>query len=145
MAWTLYTPFKEKLFTLANTIDFDGADTIKCAWLTSAYSASASHAFFGSVSANEVSGTNYTGGGNEIASTTVTTSAGTVTVDGNDPATWSQSSSGFNNGRTVVAYKDTGSAATSPLIAYNTFSANQGNVSGDLTVQLSASGIFTAS
>jgi hypothetical protein len=145
MTWTLYTPFKEKLFTLANTIDFDGTDTIKCAWLTSAYTASASHAFFGSISANEVSGTNYSAGGNEVASTTVTTSAGTVTVDGQDPATWSQHSSGFSNGRTIVVYKDTSSAATSPLIAYNTFSTNQGNVSGDLTVQLSTSGIFTAS
>jgi len=146
MAWTLYHSFKEKLFTLDDSIDFDGTPSLNVALLTSTYSpAAATESFWGSVNSNEVSGTGYTAGGNAATSPSVTVSTGTVTVDANDPATWSQNSSGFSNAAYAVLYKDTGSPATSPLVAYNAFSNNKGNVDGDLTVQFSASGIMTAS
>lgn len=145
MAWVLYHNFKEKLFTLDDTIDFDGADTLKVALLTSAYSpADATHDFFDDVSGNEVSGSGYSTGGNQAASPSVTVSTGTVTVDASDPATWSKNSSGFNNAGYALIYKSTGSPATSPLIAYNAFGTNKGNVDGDLTIQFSG-GILTAS
>jgi hypothetical protein len=35
-------------------------------------------------------------------------------------------------------------AGTSPLIAYNVFGADKGNVDGDLQIQLAADGIIAA-
>lgn len=123
-------------------IDFN-TDTIKLSLHTSTYTPNAdTHVDFADVT-NEVSGTNYTSGG-ETITCTVTETGGTVTVDGSN-ATWSQSGSGFNDARYAVLYKDTGTASNSPLIGYIDFTSDKGNVDGDLTVQWNASGIFTLS
>ena len=73
----------------------------------------------------------------------MTLSAGTVTFDAAD-ATWPQSAAGFSNARKAILYKDTGTASTSPLIAYADFGADKGNVTGDLTLQMDAAGIITS-
>ena len=94
------------------------------------------------VSANEVSGTNYTAGGPTLDNVTVTQSAGVVTIDCDDEVI-SQSASGFSNGRALVMYKDTGTPSTSIIIAHLIAAGDFGNVAGDLTLQPDAAGLLT--
>jgi len=122
-------------------IDFD-TDTIKVALATSAYTPSATtHDFFNDIT-NEVTGTNYTAGGAEITSKTLTESSGTVTFDGAD-VTWSQSGSGFSNARYAIIYKSTGTSSTSRLIGYIDMTSDKGNVAGDFTISWAGTGVFT--
>lgn len=121
--------------------------TLKLAIVTSAYTPDQNlHDFWDDVSSNEVSGSNYTAGGNACASPTWTgpDGSGVMTFDANDPATWSQHATGVSNGRRYVLYYDTGVAATSSLVAYsNDAGADFGNVAADLAVAFNASGIYT--
>jgi hypothetical protein len=131
----IFNQFKLKQHN-GNAIDLD-TDAIKVMIVTSAYTPSQAHDFIDDVSANQVSGTNYTAGGTAITGVT-------LALDGNtaewihDDITWAQSASGFSNGRTFIWYKDTGVAASSPLIMYMTEAADFGNVSGPLTLDGSA-------
>jgi hypothetical protein len=104
MANVIYTPFLNSLLNHNPPIDFDN-DTIKVALVTSAYTPNASHQFFSSVTG--VVGTPQT-------LTSPTVAAGVF--DANDVTF-----TAVPGGSTVVGlvlYKDTGSAATSPLIAF---------------------------
>lgn len=95
----------------------------------------------------EVSGTGYTAGGNALANGSVTLAAGgTVTVDADDPAVWSQDAAGFSNGRfAVIAFDNGGAQSTWPILGYSAdFGANKGNVDGDFSVTVNASGLFQA-
>jgi hypothetical protein len=116
------------------------------ALVTSAYTPSVdAHDFFNDVSANQVSGAGYTAGGNAISTRSIAgPSSGVVTVDGDDPATWVENAAGFSNARFAILYRDTGNAATSPLIGYYDLGSDQGNTSGDLTLSFNTV-IFTAS
>ena len=146
MAWNLYDIFRDRqIGGDANSIDIT-AVTVKCALVTSAYTPDQNlHDFWDDVSANEVSGTGYTAGGNAIASiTSVVDGAGLVTVDGNDPATWLQNAAGFSNAERAFLYNDTGIAGTSELIAFSDLFTAGGNVAGDFSIQLDAAGIFTS-
>lgn len=143
MAWVVYPKFKEAMMdtSLGNAVDLEG-DDIRLMLVTSAFAYNASHDYVNDIVANEVSGTNYAR--KALSSEAVALSSATVTFDAADTGlTYSQSASGFNNARTAVLFKQNASDAAAALIAYNTFSANQNNVSGDLTLQFSASGIFT--
>jgi len=144
MAWVIYPAMKEAMLdtSAANEVDFEG-DDIRLMLVTSAFAYSAAHDFVDDIVANEVSGTNYAR--KALASEAVTLSTATVTFDAADTGlTYSQSSAGFSDARTAVLYRHVSSSdSANALIAYNTFSANQNNVSGDLTLQFSASGIFT--
>jgi hypothetical protein len=148
--WNLYDKFRQGQITgLAGTgaIDIVNA-TVKIALVTSTETPDQdADDFWSDASANEVSGTNYTAGGNAVANITVgnPTTAGLITVDGDDPATWSQSTAGFTNARRAILYEDTGTGTTSGLIAYSdAFSADRGNVDGDFSITLDAAGIFTS-
>ncbi len=137
MDW--YTGFGKKLSD--NDIDFL-ADTIKMSIHTSSYSYAAgigTGVYFDSAT-NEVTGTNYTAGGATLASKT--TSAADPCVWDCDDITIAQSGAGFSNGRNLIFYKDTGVAATSPLICRFGASADFGNVSGTLTIQIAATGLI---
>lgn len=144
MALTLYDNFRLKMMN-GNAINFATAgDTIKVAFTTVTYSPTqATDSFWSTPQTNEVSGTNYTAGGSALASKTLNLASGTVTFDAAD-VTFTQNAAGFSNGQIVVLYKDTGTASTSPLIAYDNRGASFGNVAGDLTVQWNASGIITS-
>lgn len=147
MAWVPYDSYLKGMMTGEFTafVDHDG-DIFKIMLVTASYIPDrATHDYKDDVDANEVSGTGYTAGGNQIASPTVTVASNVITWDANDPATWSQDAAGFSNARYAILYKDTGVAATSNLIAYNDFGSDKGNVSGDLTIQLDAAGIATLS
>lgn len=125
-------------------IDFD-TDTIKLALVTASYTPdAANHDFFDDVSANEVSGTNYSAGGITLANVSVAVDgSGVVTFDNTIDLTISQSASGFSNARYGIIYKSTGTGSTSRLIAYIDFGANIGNSVADLVIQFNASGIIT--
>lgn len=124
------------------------AGTLKLSIVTSAYTpAQGTDDFWNDVSANEVTGTGYTAGGNACATPTWTgpDGSGLLTFDASDPAAWTQNASGFSNGRRAILYYDTGTASTSRLVGYsNDFGADAGNVAGDFSVAINAAGIYTA-
>jgi hypothetical protein len=148
MAWNLYDTFRRRQITAnGDEVNLETATLITIALVTSAYTPNQNtDGFWSDVVANEVSGTNYSAGGNAIANPTVTMSgAGLITFDADDPADWLESATGFSNARRAVLYfNDGGGDAVSELIAYSDdFGMDKGNVGGDLDLQLDASGIFT--
>ena len=123
-------------------VDLD-TDTIKVALITSAVAPNLdTHTHWSDLSANEVSGTGYTAGGETLAGKTVTRSAAVTTFDCAD-ITWAQNGAGFSNARHAIFYKDTGTPATSPLIATSDFGADKGNVTNQLVLQIDAAGLLT--
>ncbi len=94
----------------------------------------------------EVTGTGYTAGGNACANATVTIDgAGLITVDADDPATWSQNAGGFADAvRAVLLFDNGGAQTTWEVVGYSDAFAAAGNVAGDFTVQFAAAGIFTS-
>ena len=158
MAWVMYYNFKKGQLDGAGThgkypVDFD-TDMIRLMLLDSGSTADKADVdvqdAIAGASDSEVAGTNYAR--KAISSVTASSSAGTITVDGNDPSVYAVSGSGFNDAKHVILYKgqnasigsDASSDASNVLIAYNTFASSQSNKSGSLTIQFSsASGIFT--
>lgn len=142
----LYDIFRRKQASGTGAVDLS-ALTVKCMIVTSGYTPNQNtHDFADDLGANEVSGTNYTAGGNAMANPVVALDgSGNVSVDFDDPATWSQHASGFNDGRRAIIYIDRGGAASADeLIAYtDDFGAAKGNVDGDFSVAVNASGLFT--
>lgn len=130
VTFTFYPNFKLKQNNGVRQIDLDTA-SIKCAILTSSYTPSNADDLFSGISANEVSGSNYSAGGTALSGVTLA-GAPNPAWAAND-ITWTQSASGFSNGRTFVLYD----VATGGLIAYGSESADFGNVAGDLTIKLS--------
>lgn len=131
MANALYPKWKEALlqFTANNNLS---SGTVKVALVTSGYTYSSSDQFYSSVSASAV-GTPQT-----IGSKTFTLGV----FDGADvtftAVTGSQAVS-------LVLYIDTGSTATSPLVAFINASVTNLPVTpngGDITITWNASGIF---
>jgi len=97
------------------------------------------------LSTNEVSGTNYTAGGNAAANPSVTETGNVATYDADDPATWVQHASGPTNIKTAILYIDD---ANDYAIGFIDMTTDSGTtplslVDGDITVQFGASGIFT--
>jgi len=134
----LYTKFPAK--ALNGEIDFD-TDTIKVALVTSSYTPDQdAHDYWDDVSANEASGTGYTSGGATLGSKTVTQDNATnkQTFDAAD-VSWTSSTV---TARYAVIYKSTGTASTSPLIAYVDFGSNQSSSAGTFQITWNASGIF---
>lgn len=117
-------------------------DTIKVSAHTNTYAPNQDvHDFFDDVT-NEVTGTNYTAGGATLGTVTVARSTNTVTFDAAD-VVWTQSGTGFSTARKFVIYRSTGTASTSRLFSVVTADADVGNMTGDLTIAWSASGIAT--
>lgn len=142
----LYDRFRELLVS-GNALNFDapGGNGIKVAFVTNSYTPNQNtHDFFDDVSANQVSGSNYTAGGNACASPSATMNgAGLITIDMDDPAQWVQHAAGFANARYVIVYHDTGTGSTSKLIGYANNGADFGNVAGPVDVQINAAGLMT--
>ena len=133
MANALYPKFKESLLSQSPSVDLD-ADTIKVALVdTGTYTYSSSHQYYSSVS-SAVVGTPQT-----LGSKTVTNG----TFDAAD-STFAAVSGGTVEA--IVIYKDTGNAATSPLIAYFDSGVTGLPVTpngGDISITWNASGIFS--
>lgn len=119
-----------------------GSDTIKVSLHTATYTPNQdTHDFFDDVT-NEVTGTGYTAGGATLASKTSTYTAGTNTqsLDAAD-VTWASST--IANARYAVIRKDTGTAATSPLLGYVDLDGNLSSTNAPFTLTWDAAGIFT--
>ena len=127
------------LNALKNTLALDlDSDTIKIMLVTSSYTPDfGAHDFKGDVS-NEVSGTNYTAGGNTLGSVTLTQTGGTIKFDAADTS-WSSAT--ITSARGAVIYDDT--ITDDPLIAYIDFGADFSSSNGTFTIAFNASGIFT--
>jgi len=122
-------------------VDFD-TDTIKVALVSSSYTPNQdTHDYWDDVSSNEVSGTGYTAGGATLASKSVTYDSGTnVTKFDAADVSWTSSTI---TARYAVVYLDTGTASTSPLIAYVDFGSDQSSSSGTFQIVWDSAGIFT--
>jgi hypothetical protein len=137
MASVTYGSFTKKLMEGVFNLS---SDTIKCALVTSSYTPDMdTHDFFNDVT-NEITGTGYTAGGATLASKTVTydSTDNEGVFDAANP-TWASSTL---TARGAVIYKDTGSAATSPLIRYIDFGTNQMSNASTFTVVFDAEGII---
>ena len=150
VTFNLYDKFRQKQASGNGGVKITGASplAVKCMIVTAGYVLDQNlHDFRDDLGANEVSGSNYTAGGNAMGSPTdAVDGAGLVTVDFADPATWAQHATGFSNARRAVIYVARGGAASADeLIGFsNDFGADKGNVDGDFTVQINAAGLFTA-
>lgn len=133
MASALYNKAKESFLSQNPSIDMD-TDTIKVALINVAtdYTFSASHQYMSSVTA-------YSGTTDQtLASKTVTNGV----FDAADSTFTAVAISGSKTVAALVIYKDTGVAATSPLIAYiDGFTAVTPN-GGNIAIAWNASGIF---
>lgn len=143
----LYDIFRRKQASGTGAVNLSTL-TVKCMIVTGTYTPNQNtHDFRDDLGATEVSGTGYTAGGNTLATPVVSLDgSGNVAVDFDDPATWSQNASGFSNGRRAVIYVARGGASSADeLIAYtDDFGADKGNVDGDFSVTVNASGLFTS-
>jgi len=124
MASALYPKFKEALLSQNPSIDLD-TDTIKVALvdLTADYTYSSAHQYKSSVPS-------YSGTTDQtLGSKTITNGV----LDSADATFTGVAQSGSKTVGALVVYKDTGTAATSPLIAYIEVTAVTPN-GGDITV-----------
>jgi len=138
MADAIQNTFKQHI--MDGTIDLD-TDDIQVMLLTNSHTQDIDNfEFIDDVSANEVSGTGYSAGGADLASEA-------VTVDDTDDEgvfdatdlTWSTSTI---TARYAVIYKNTGTPATSPIIAILDFGSDKSSSAGDFTLAWSAEGIL---
>ena len=122
-------------------VDLD-SDNIKVMLCTSTYTPNQdTHQYKSSVT-NEVTGTGYVAGGNTLASTVVTYTAGTNTVSFDAADTvWAGSTI---TARYAVVYDSTpGTDATRPLICYVDFGADVVSSGGNFTIAWDALGIIS--
>lgn len=143
MASLVYNAFKGRILgddgTISTAINLK-TDTIKIALLTSSYTPNADHDFYNDVSANEVgaSGT-YSAGGATLTKTLSTDLTDDEGVFDATDVSWTGASI---TARYAVVYKDTGNAATSPLICLIDFGSNYTSTAGTFTLPFAAEGIL---
>lgn len=139
MSSFLYTSFATKLLN-GGAIDLD-TDTIKMALCTVSYVPDQdAHDFFNDITNEVIGSVGYTTGGNALGSKTVTQD------NANNRAVWDAADVSWAastiTARYGVIYKDTGSAATSPLIALVDFGQNVVTVLSTFQVTFNVDGIL---
>ena len=135
MASGIYNRFKANLFN--GEVDLE-ADTIKVALLDGNHSFTATHNTWSDVSANEISGTGYTAGGEELTNKTVT--QGATTKWDADDVIWSNAS--FTAYHAVI-YDDT--LTGDDLIASIDFGEAKQVSNSTFKIAWDAAGIITLS
>ena len=147
MAWVAFHKFKQGQMDSASQpnapIDFN-TDDLRILLLDSSVnpaSAVATTQDVADLSATEITESGYAR--RALANESVTLSAGTIKIDADNPAKYSQNASGFNDARYAILYKHNAADASAPVIGYYDMGANKGNVDGDLTLEFSSAGIFT--
>ncbi len=121
--------------TAARRVDWD-ADTIKCSLHSSSYVPDQdAHAFFTDIT-DEVAGAGYSAGGVTITTSAPTydSASNTLRLDGSD-AQWTAATL---TARYAVIRKDTGAAATSPVLGYIDFGQDVSVVGGTFIIQWDA-------
>jgi len=145
MAWVAFAKFLESQFsaTPKAAINFDSGD-IRLLLLTDAAvppQATEDVADLLAGSPVEVTGSNYAR--KDLSGVALTLSSVTITFDASDPAAYAQHASGFSDARYAVLYLFNSADASTAVIAYYDLGANKSNVTGSLTLQFSAAGVFT--
>ena len=129
------------LKALAKEVSYT-ADTIKVMLCTSSYTPDQdTHVYKSSVTNEVASGGGYTTRGAALANKSIGYTAGTnvIKLDADDTV-WSASTI---TARYAVIYVDTGVDATSVLLAYVDFGADQISSNGTFTITYDAAGIMT--
>jgi hypothetical protein len=120
----------KNMFSGANVVDWD-TDTIKCALATSSYTPDQdTHDFFNDITNELTTENGYTAGGVTLtcSAPSYDTATNEMRLDATD-AEWTATGSGIT-ARYAIVYKSTGSAATSPLLGYVDFGANNTAAAG---------------
>ena len=123
--------------TAARRVDWV-TDTIKVMLATSTYAVSQTAHIFKSDVTNEITGTGYTAGGVTLGSKTNTVATLATQLDAAD-ASWTTATF---TARYAIVYKDTGVAATSPVLGYVDFGADATATAGTFTIVWDATGIL---
>ena len=112
-------------------------DTIKVL-LTTGYTPVATHVYRTDIGSTEITGTNYTAGGQALVSRSVVTdntnNLGYFTASA---VTWANTTLSATG---AIIYKDTGVSSTSPIIAYIDFGGTKTTSASDFVIQWSATG-----
>lgn len=138
MASFVYNSFKK--FLMEKSIDLIN-DTIKVALVSDSYTPDADgHVYFDDVSAYEITGTNYTAGGETVTNkTTIQDNTDNEGVFDADDITWATASFTTRYG---VIYKYNADPAAAPLIGCLDFSSNQSPAAQDFKVQWNSEGVL---
>lgn len=126
-------------------VDFD-TDTIKVVVLINTFvpdtTDSSAQEHFDDISSDEVNtATAYTGP-ITLTTTSIAVSGAVVTWDADDISI-AADVAGFTDGRYIAIYKDTGTPATSPIIAIGDLGADQSLQTGSLDLTWAATGLIT--
>lgn len=130
------------LDAFAKAIDYLN-DTIVCTLHTSLYTPDQdAHRHVSDLTNEVAAGGGYTTGGVNLASKTLTYTAGTntITFDAADPS-WASST--ITARTAVFSDRTPATAATQPLLCYQQSDADISSTSGTFTVQINASGLIT--
>jgi hypothetical protein len=120
------TSFKKELLEAVHNFKNSGGDTFKIALYTNSASFDATTTAY--TTSNEVTGTNYTAGGNTLTRVDPTSSGTTAFTDFAD-TTWSSSTI---TARGAMIYNDT--AAGNPAVVILDFGSDKTSTNGDFTV-----------
>lgn len=135
MASKIYSKGLKAILESARHLEEAG---MKVVLVNNATTFNAAHDFYDDISAGLVSGT----AAIALTSPAVTESAGVITFDAADTGlTWTAVSDAGGVGAAIV-FNDTGTPATSPLIAFLD-AADLATNGSDITLTFNASGIFT--
>lgn len=146
MANVIYNSFKGKVMEGAINWSDNATTTIRVMLVDDTYTPNIDGEVWKSdidLTGAEVSGTGYTAGGALLVNRAVNvdTTADWAEADADD-VTWATSTI---TARGAIVYKDTGVAASSPLIAYIDFGTNKVSSAGDFTIAWNVDGVFRAS
>ncbi len=120
------TSFKKELLEAVHNFKNSGGDTFKIALYTNSASFNAATTAY--TTSNEVTGTNYTAGGNTLTRVDPTSSGTTAFTDFAD-TTWASSTI---TARGAMIYNDT--AAGNPAVVILDFGSDKTSTNGDFTV-----------
>ena len=120
------TSFKKELLEAVHNFKNSGGDTFKIALYTNSASFDATTTAY--TTSNEVTGTNYTAGGNTLTRVDPTSSGTTAFTDFAD-TTWASSTI---TARGAMIYNDT--AAVNPAVVILDFGSDKTSTNGDFTV-----------
>ena len=120
------TSFKKELLEAVHNFKNSGGDTFKIALYTNSASFNAATTAY--TTSNEVTGTNYTAGGNTLTRVDPTSSGTTAFTDFAD-TTWASSTI---TARGAMVYNDT--ASGNPAVVILDFGSDKTSTNGDFTV-----------
>jgi hypothetical protein len=137
------TVFEEFSLDLGKEVHNFSSDTLKLALIDNSSAPTAGDAtpVWGDYSANEVSGTGYTAGGESLSGVTWTEAGGVATLDDTGNVTWSQNGAGPTNIYYAILYNDT--AASDQAICFIDMGGPVSLQDADVDVVWNASGILT--